>query len=266
MTYSSVRAETEHTRIFILRQLMDMPQVIDLWEDNSDLIVATFKNGQRVMFYLVDYLMSAHELQKTLRENSQQGIHTLFMFWTDMLLPNDGERFAPDDWMQSMLALYGDKIYGYDVSGSEVFIFPVYYDHQPGYNERYIRWGKTVNIRHLNLDFMNVESAFLRGHIRMADFDGNKSAQHKPGAKNGAEPSDDEEERAEIPRYPLRTAMAVYYERLNLDMDALPEDIRRAYRELARQNHPDLNPSEHATATMQEINQAYEHIMAQFDE
>ena len=229
MTYSSVRAETEHTRIFILRKLMNMPDVVDLWEDNSDLIVATFANGQRVMFYLVDYLMSAHELQKTLRENSQQGIHTLFMFWADMLLPNDGERFLPHDWMQSMLALYGDKIYGYDVSNSEVFIFPVYYDYQPGYNERYIRWGKTVNIRHLNLDFVNVESAFLRGHIRMADFDGAKSPDHNSARNSdGGASTNDDEERAEIPRYPLRTAMAVYYERLNLDMDALPEDIRRA--------------------------------------
>jgi molecular chaperone DnaJ len=48
-------------------------------------------------------------------------------------------------------------------------------------------------------------------------------------------------------------------------LDATPEDIKRAYRELARQFHPDMNPAPEATSKMQEINQAYDHIMAQFN-
>jgi curved DNA-binding protein CbpA len=42
--------------------------------------------------------------------------------------------------------------------------------------------------------------------------------------------------------------------------------VRRAYRDLARQYHPDLNPSPDATAKMQAINQAYQQIMDQFEE
>jgi molecular chaperone DnaJ len=52
--------------------------------------------------------------------------------------------------------------------------------------------------------------------------------------------------------------MPDYYELLEVGRDASPEDIKRAYRRLARQLHPDTNPDPEAEARFKEIAQAYE--------
>jgi molecular chaperone DnaJ len=52
--------------------------------------------------------------------------------------------------------------------------------------------------------------------------------------------------------------MADYYALLEVDRDASPEDIKKAYRRLAREHHPDRNPDPAALEKMAAINQAYE--------
>lgn len=50
-----------------------------------------------------------------------------------------------------------------------------------------------------------------------------------------------------------------YYKTLGLDKSASPEDIKKAYRKLARQLHPDLNPNDkEANKKFQQINEANE--------
>src|SRR4029453_11040133 len=50
-----------------------------------------------------------------------------------------------------------------------------------------------------------------------------------------------------------------YYEVLGVSRSASEKDIRPAYRKLARQYHPDLNPNDkQAEAKFKEIGQAYE--------
>ena len=50
-----------------------------------------------------------------------------------------------------------------------------------------------------------------------------------------------------------------YYESLKLNHDATEEDIKKSYRNLAKQYHPDLNPEDpKAEAKFKEINEAYE--------
>lgn len=50
-----------------------------------------------------------------------------------------------------------------------------------------------------------------------------------------------------------------YYKVLGLDKNATTEDIKKAYRKLARKHHPDLNPNnEEAKRTFQQINEANE--------
>jgi len=249
MTYSQVRAETHTTRTYILKTLMNQPTIADLWHDDSDLVLVTLKTGEKVMIYLVDLGISAHEVEKTLHENNQKGVFSLFMFWADMLLPNDGKQFIPDPWMRGLLNLYSDKLYGYDVSQSEVFIFPVYFQPQPLYPERRIRWGKTVRLADLRPALIQQGGTVFR----LAVFD--PAHHHTP--KNGA---------ASTPRHLPPTHLHTFYLLLELPLDATPEDIRRAYRERARLFHPDLNPAAEATAKMQDLNTAYTQIMLQFGE
>ena len=52
--------------------------------------------------------------------------------------------------------------------------------------------------------------------------------------------------------------MANYYEILGVSKDADQEDIRRAFRQLAREHHPDVNPDDpNAEARFKEVNEAY---------
>jgi molecular chaperone DnaJ len=49
-----------------------------------------------------------------------------------------------------------------------------------------------------------------------------------------------------------------YYEVLGIDRSASKEDVKKAFRQLARQYHPDVNKSSDAEARFKEINEAYE--------
>jgi molecular chaperone DnaJ len=53
-------------------------------------------------------------------------------------------------------------------------------------------------------------------------------------------------------------AQSDYYDILGLDRDASQEDIKRAFRRLARKHHPDVNPNDpEAEARFKQIAEAY---------
>lgn len=52
--------------------------------------------------------------------------------------------------------------------------------------------------------------------------------------------------------------MSDYYELLEVSRDATPEEIKKAYRKLARKLHPDVNPGPEAEERFKEVGRAYE--------
>lgn len=62
-----------------------------------------------------------------------------------------------------------------------------------------------------------------------------------------------------------------YYEILGVSRDSSQQEIQRAYRKLARQLHPDVNPDPEAEETFKRVNEAYETLSnpkkrAEYDE
>ena len=54
--------------------------------------------------------------------------------------------------------------------------------------------------------------------------------------------------------------MTDHYETLGVSRDASTEEIRRAYRKLARTHHPDVNPDPEAAEQFKRISHAYEAV------
>ncbi len=52
--------------------------------------------------------------------------------------------------------------------------------------------------------------------------------------------------------------MADHYSVLGVNSDATPEELKRAYRKLARELHPDVNPGEEAAVRFKEVTAAYD--------
>ena len=57
------------------------------------------------------------------------------------------------------------------------------------------------------------------------------------------------------PSFPL---LKDYYSTLDIDKNASPNDIKRAYFKKAKEFHPDVNKSQGAKEKFAEINEAYE--------
>ena len=51
-----------------------------------------------------------------------------------------------------------------------------------------------------------------------------------------------------------------YYEVLGVNKNATDEELKKAYRKMAKKYHPDINKSPEATEMFQKVNSAYEFL------
>lgn len=211
--------------------------------DDGDLIVFKLRPRQeQVMIYMVERQPTLQDIQHHLEENTRQGAHTLFLFWVDMLLPPDGELYTMPEWLEVCAHLYGDKVYGFEVAGREAYFIPVHLQGQG--RQRMVRYGGNVNYGALRAYRVCLSLPNLSGTWRVASFD-------RPQAQQAdATPA---------------SAAAAYYQQLGLADRATLDQVKRAYRELARQYHPDVNPTPQASARMKQINEAYRRVLRHLD-
>jgi DnaJ domain len=243
---ASMRTVTYNAGAYLVEELQRAGVVAHFHHDGGDIILFDLPSGQSVSIHLIESSIEMYEIRQTLANNSVNNIHTLFILWGDRLLPGDGQVCSAPDWLAALYSLYGDRVYAYDIYGSEIFIFPVHFEGM-GY-ERRVRFGTTVNMRHLACGRINTTAANFTGLWQVAGF--HAPAKHERQRTQQAAPKTPEER------------MQAYYDLLGVDEDDSYEVVRKAYRLLARRYHPDLNKSPQATAKMQQINEAYEQVLA----
>ncbi len=249
-----VRLDTYKAGAFLVWQLKHAGAIIH--EDGGDIIHLSLPTGEGISIHIIESSIPAYEIKNTIAYNQANGLYTLFILWADMLLPPEGHVIEVEDWEWPLLALYGDKLWAYDIFGGELFIYPIHYDRIGPYRE--IRYGKTVNMRQLQGIVVEVETPFIRGRWRVATFSDKTPHKHHryQTDTDGQQP----------PRSTQPDSYAEYYAVLGISLDAEEEDVKTAYRNLARKIHPDVNKAPDATAQMQALNEAYRRLMSTFED
>lgn len=221
--------------------------VDDILHDGRDIIQVRLIDGAVLMIHLIDSAIPLYEIKNTLRDNEANGYYTLFILWSDMLLPDDGRRIATEDWQDALLALYGGCIYAYKVRPHELYVFPVYFEALANTRYRRVVYGEPVAIGAISTGTARA-GAPLDGTFHVAEFAGDPDAYHRQRARQ-LDPTPED-------------ALDGYYAVLGVSTDADIPTIKAAFRQKARENHPDLNADDpQAHARMQEINVAYEVIL-----
>lgn len=238
-----IRFETAAASATLMNDLDAAGQVRRILHNGIDIVLFEGRTGGRISAHFIDSLIPVYEIRHILEANAAQDTATLFILWADMLLPEHGQTFTADDWMEALFTLYGDCIYGYDQWRGDSFLFPVYF--RGSGPRRAIEHGVTLPYRYLTLREVRTWLPGFTGTWRVADFGGPSGASHDPG-------------RVEA----LTIELAAAYALLAASPGDSLLDIKRAYRLQARRLHPDLNPDAGAHEQMQRLNAAYAAILA----
>ncbi|HRF97850.1 MAG TPA: DnaJ domain-containing protein, partial [Aggregatilineales bacterium] len=121
-----------------------------------------------------------------------------------------------------------------------------YFDVQPYQNYHIVRYGDPIDVGALRCSTITTPVHGLHGTWRIATFDGDPESYHRQRAEKLVHPPN---------------PLDVYFTLLGVAIGSDRETVKRAYRGLARQYHPDLSTDRHAHQRMQELNIAYAMII-----
>ncbi|MEO1668659.1 MAG: J domain-containing protein [Chloroflexota bacterium] len=248
-----MRFDVHTIRVYMVNELMATPQVKEVWHDGSDVVILSFKTGESVSIHLVERYMSLDEIQYIFTENARSGHFTMLLLWADMFMPSDGQVYEPDDWMMTLLQLYGGKIYSYDAWRTEPYIFTVHFHPIRNSRKYLIKHGGDVTISEIGTETIETTIPGFTGFWRVARFDGYASRDGEQFWQDTA------------PRHDGRNPVRYYFNLLGIRASASRDEVKSAYRDLARKHHPDKNPDSDSTRRMQQINDAYQRILRYID-
>jgi hypothetical protein len=243
----SYRYETAFVSSYMLDMLARTGMIGRMRHNGGDIVLFDTPQGVPVSIHMIESALPLYEIRNTLVDNGRKKIHTLFVLWCDMMLPNNGQIYASDDWMEALYTLYNGSIYAYEVMEREGYVFPVHF--RGSTPVRSIEYGHTVRFRDLTCRTVRTHLPGLNDSWLIADFGGLRGSAHDPKA---------------AATYGI--ALNAHYTLLGVTPEDDRSAIKKAYRHLARLYHPDLNKSPDAHARMQEINQAYRAILGETPE
>lgn len=252
-----IRSETYHCGGYLIEGLWRHNKIEKMLHDGADIILFTTPQGQQISIHLIESGIERYEIRKTLAANAEKGIHTLFMLWATMMVPQQNKLFEMTDWMQAFVALNGGCVYAYDIYYGEVYLFPVYFRDLGDPTIFRAEYGLTLDIGQLTTRSVETHLPGFEDTWMVADFLGT------------AESAEQYRENVEPPPPPIVeievTEIEILYTTLGVKPGDDRETIKQAYRALARRYHPDTNPDEDANEQMRKLNEAYDRLIELLD-
>lgn len=241
---------------YLARQLHGDQAIQHIQRFESDALLVRPTTGEPIAIYLLESCPMPHEIGQILSQNSEHGVYSLPVLNGDWLA-------EPPSELQAVLTMleivYPHKAYVYTILDGQLSILPVYlnwpddalaYYFAPPINPANLRC-RMVEVNHWQwavADFgprppYDPKEQFRRWQAKYDSGMGGRS-NHKRHAR------------------PRRVFAATsHYDMLGVRATASLEEIKQAYRRLARELHPDINPSPEAKHKMQQLNEAYHAIV-----
>jgi hypothetical protein len=250
-----VRFDTYNASAHLVRQLEASGAFVT--HDGGDTVLVELTSGYMVSIHLIETIIPSYEVRLNLRENGAVDIYSMFILWAAMFLPEDGDLFHADPWMQGLISLYGGKVYAFDVFGKDIRIFPAYFEPVAPRIYR-VHYGSDIDVSKLTISEAEVKNPEMAGVWRIADFNGSSSPPRRRVHHEARQRHHHRRTNSLIrPESP--------WDILGVVRGTPRDDIKRAYRRLAQRYHPDLNGSPEATHQMQKVNAAYQAILRELD-
>jgi hypothetical protein len=238
----NIRYETHYASNAFIDEMRWSGRFGKMLHNGVDIVLFTLDTGERVSAHFIDSALPLYEIRHTLNDNASKGIATLFLLWTDMMLPAHGQRYRVDDWMEALYTLYGEAIYAYDARENNIYLYPVFFRGQG--LVRQAEYGDRIPWERIAIRTRRTYLAGLQGDWLIADFGGERGTAHDP-----------------LLDAQISHELATFYALLGVAPEDSLEQVKQAYRKLARQLHPDLNSAPDAQQQMQQLNAAYARIL-----
>ncbi|MBK8134484.1 MAG: J domain-containing protein [Chloroflexi bacterium] len=257
-----VRFDTYNASAHLVRQL-ENSGVATVTHDGGDNVLVELKTGHEISIHLIETRLPLYEIRLNLTESGEADIHSLFIVWSAMFLPDDNELFVPEAWMMALVKLYGGKLYAFDVYGKDIRIFATYFEKVDATHYR-VRFGDDVDVTRLGVEQVSLSIPELAGTWLIADFAGVVPPRKRPQTdhKTHFHQQNAHHHARRAPTRPPETP----WEILGVAKSARRDEVKRAFRKLARRLHPDLNTAPDATHQMQRLNVAYQAVLRELGE
>jgi hypothetical protein len=246
-----MRFDSRRISAFLVEEFQKSRPFLEVTIDDGDIIRVRTHHGDIVTIYLIESPITVYEIRFMVEQNTRDGVFSLFLLWGELFVPVAGSTYKPNDWMAALLSLCGDKLYAFDPYGGDYLVYPVYFE---GHTlERHIRYGAAIRPSQLRTFHIRALAAGINGLWKVADFEPQTSDPRR-GSPAHHEP------------YRPRDALSAAFDLLGVSHAATRAIAKQAFRQRARQLHPDVNQHPDAVAQMQALNDAYQRVLAALKE
>ena len=104
-----MRLDSNYVRLHVVQELERAP-FARVRHDDFDVTVIDFSNGQAAAIRIMEREVPVNEILWIYRDHQKDKLHTVFLLWCEMLVPNAGEIFEPPDWLLALYTLHHQKI------------------------------------------------------------------------------------------------------------------------------------------------------------